>query len=269
MALTLEQIQENDRRFLTDFHSTGVWTHEYAAIALHHEALRLPDDTLLDPSDKPRVQMVIVAKIFAEAVASMETLGKLLQAIRARHPDGIAYRYVNGTEHDSERGLRLFRRPPTDLLQVLRLPALPEVEAVLPEPGGVQQTIEAMSEHIQEVYAAYLEPRPDGSEAKSIVRAYRHIKHGSCLVTDPRTVAIWSAQPSPEDVHILTRWPNAQESNEHLELKSVSMREPDVLQNIGICKLASVVGSNLCQLAVKLIDAGLLSYAPEGPNAGP
>ena len=99
--------REPIRRFLLDFLSTGSSTHRYVAVGLYHELQLIHNATDIDSDEKPRIQTVLRAKIFSEAVASMETVGKLLYAIKSRTPDGIACRYIRGTVGHSEKGLQV------------------------------------------------------------------------------------------------------------------------------------------------------------------
>lgn len=246
------QIRDNDRRFLIDFYSLGVAVHEYTAVALYHEAQRLLTDDAISTDDKPRIQMAIRAKIFAEAVASMETVGKLVYAIRNRKSTGIAYRYVQGSEAHSERGLRLFKKKGTNLLDQLQLPSMRN--------HGILGDLEAMSEAIHRIYTAYLDPDSAGCERKNIVAAYRAIKHGSLVVNDPRSISIWPCSATTGHVWMITRWPSNTEGLEQLELKEINNDQDAVSGDIDICKQATTLCSNLCQLLICLIDQNALTY---------
>lgn len=255
LPLTDEQIQENDRSFLLDFFSLGVSVHKYTAVALYHEAQRVPSDSTIDTADKPRIQSSLRAQIFAEAVASMETAGKLVFAIRERRGDGIACRYVNGSESHSERGLRLFRETEANLLSALRIPlgtALPTYVSA--------QDLDAMSQRLHRMYLAYLDPDDAGRERKHIVEAYRAIKHGSSLVADPRKLSVWSGTFTMGHVWMLTRWPRRNEGSAELEIKEIDMPQRSVTNDIEICRLAEGVCSNLCHLVIDLLNAGNLPY---------
>lgn len=260
MALTALELAENDQRFLLDFHSLGASAHEYTATALYHEAQRVCQDANIPHLDKPRIQTVLGAKMFAEAVASIETVGKLLNAIRMRHPDGIACRYVNGTEAHSEQGLRLFRSPAADLLGGLGLPSDEHAQEAF---GGrpIKRDCESIRDHCHRLYKAYLDPRPDGRERKSIVEAYRAIKHGSNILSDPRKVSIWPIDAEPGRIWMITRWPRKNEGREQLEVKEVGLDQDRVTDYIEICHRSSVVCSNLCLLVIALIRSDLLTYS--------
>lgn len=260
MGLTPQEIADNDQHFLGDFYSLGAWAHEYAAIALYHEAQRVPHDTKIPMPDRPKIQTVLGAKMFAEAVASMETVGKLLYAVRNRHPDGIARRYVNGTEGHSENGLRLFRLPSADMMGALNLPPVESVDNVL---GGesIKADCDGMRNHCHNLYEAYLEPGPNGVERKRAVQAYRAIKHGSLILNDPRLVSIWPVQALQGHIWLLTRWPRQPEGKEQLEIMEAGLDQGPVAGYITICKKSSIVCSNLCQLVIRLLQKGLLTYA--------
>jgi hypothetical protein len=255
VALTEEQVRENDLRFLLDFYSLGVSVHKYTAVALYHEAQRVPFDSTIDAGNKLRIQSSLRAKIFAEAVASMETSGKWVYAIRNRHGDGIAYRYVNGGEGQAERGLRLFRRSGTDLLSALRVP--PD----LPLPTYfTPRVLDEMSEHLHRMYLAYLAPDAAGQETKDIVEAYRAIKHGSSLVCDPRKVSIWSGPFTIGHVWMLARWPRRNEGSAELVMKEIEMQQHSVTRDVEICRQTETVCSNLCRLIIDLLKARSLPY---------
>lgn len=255
MPLSDEQVRDNDRRFLRDFLSLGAAVHRYTAIGLYHEAQRIPSDQSIKAEDGPYIQTSLRAKIFAEAVASMETVGKLAYAVRNRRSDGIACRYVRGTEAHSENGLRLFRQPRTHLLSALDIP----MDASLPSDAH-ESALAAMSTSMHLLYLAYLAPAPSGREGKQIVEAYRAIKHGSNLVADPRTVSIWPRAATKGHVWMLTKWPLRAEGNDQLDIKEIGMSQDSVLSNIEMCKLADVMCKNLCQLVIYLLDAGSLPY---------
>lgn len=251
--LTQNQVRDNDRSFLLDLYSLGASVHEYTAVGLYHEAQRLSNDQTINAADKPRIQTALRAKIFAEAVASMETVGKLLHAIRNRAPHGVAFRYVQGSESHSEKGLRLFKDPGTDLASQLRL-----FSAI--QDSDLQANLDEMSKALHKIYRAYLDPDESGQEHKNIVNAYRAIKHGSLIVNDPRNLSIWPCNVSTGHAWMITRWPSNSEGSNQLELKEIDADQSSVNRDIDICKQATLLCSNLCQLVIRLIDQKALHY---------
>lgn len=259
MALTLEQVKVNDYRFIYDFYSLGAWAHQYTATALYHEAQRIPDDHNIALEDKPRIQMVLRAKIFAEAVASMETIGKLLFAIKSRRTDGIASQFVNGSESHSERGLRMFHSTNSTVSELLHLPTADELQS-LNSGEDVGDFMERLKRVMEGIFQAYLEPNSSGREMKSIVEAYRAIKHGNCLSVDPRTVSVVNVSVRQGHVWMITRWPRRNETMDKLNIKEIGLTEDQVINDMRICEQVATCMSNLCSVLIRLLEAGTLTY---------
>ncbi len=256
MPIADTQIKDNDRRFLHDFFSLGASVHDYTATALYHEAQNVVRDGSISAADRPKIQQALRAKIFCEAIASMETAGKLLNAISRRTGSGIACRYVNGDEADSERGLRLFKAPNTDILGALGLPSS------LP-PGASSSSLIAMGDLAHTLYLDYLEPedKPGGRETKDKVNTYRAIKHGSNVVCDPRSVSIWGGSYARGKLRALVHWPEAHEAPAAFQMTDhIDMRPAATSADIETCSQAATLCGNLCQLVVWQLQSGVLSY---------
>ena len=117
-----------DRQMLLDFYSLGAWVHQYTATALYHEAQSLPTDPNISPDDKPRIQAVLRAKILAEVVASMETLGRFCFAVEHRMHNGFSAAFINESHNVANTFyqdiLNLGMLDPDKLVTKLKLPSV-------------------------------------------------------------------------------------------------------------------------------------------------
>lgn len=249
-----------DRNFLLDFFSLGAWAHHYTAMALYHEAQRIPHDASVSDDDKPRIQMVLRAKILGEVAASMETLGRFAFAVRNRGLSGIASLYTNMRENRANDFYRLCKEG-TNAENLLNLPVRSFIETECDN-----HEISPFMEQIEEMFVTYsdiyLDDKEDYVTAKKLVKTYNGIKHGSHIVNNITTLPPFPVEVQMGMVPVSVRWPMFGEpiNEETMVFVTRAMGQETVIEDIEYTTRVANALSNLCQLLILMLDKGILSY---------
>lgn len=251
--LTPNEVAGNDERFLWDFFSQPAMANQVMAEALINEWAAVPSDPGIPEADKPRVQSILTAKVFASWVEGIESVGKLVYAIATRSPDGIASRFVNGSVRDAERGLRLFLAPHTDAASVLCLHD-PSTKSLI---AAHSVDLALWCGIISRFAHAYFDTDPTGATLKG---TYNAIKHGNLIALDPRTISVWPLTANPGHIFVVTRWPKSHESRSELNIVELPADPNQLKQLHMLATNASAILNNLSQLVLMILKAGLLTY---------
>lgn len=262
MSVTVDEamVKTLDRTFLLDFFSLGTWVHKYTALALYHEIQRIPHDVNVLDEDKPRIQMVLRAKILAEVASSMETLGRFAFAVRNRGLSGIASHYTNMREDRANDFYRLC----TEGMTAESLLNIPDRNIIATECHD--HDIPLFLKQIGEMFVAYgdiyLDDTGDYVTAKKLVKTYNGIKHGGHIVNNITTLPPFPIDVQKGMVPVSVRWPIFGEpiNNETMLFVTRSMEQEMVTEDIEYTTRTATVLSNLCQLLILMLDKGILSY---------
>ncbi|QSO50906.1 hypothetical protein JZ785_18750 [Alicyclobacillus curvatus] len=260
MKMDSANILEMDRRFLLDFYSLGVWAHQFTAVALYHEAQRVPSDRSIAVDDKPRVQTVLRAKILSEVAASMETLGRLCFAVGTRGRSGIAAHFVNMRFNRATTFYKSLFTSET-IEELMKLPNRHKIGKDVELPWVVE-FFETLQQRLPSIAGAYLDQQDAPITGNKLGRAYNAIKHGSHIVNNVQELSPVPVDMSLGNVPILTRWPLHSEeiSDETMILISRSMSEEAVNEDLAIIKEVCIIMNNLSQILIRMIDKKALAY---------
>lgn len=260
MRMESANIMEMDRRFLHDFYSLGVWSHQYIAIALYHEAQRVPLDVSITTEDKPRIQMILRAKILSEVTAAMETIGRLCFAVTYRGKSGIAAHFINmrfNRANDFYKSLLTS----TTVEESMKLPDRHTIESDIEFPW-VSDFFKSLQQRLHLIASAYLDQSETRHASNKLGRAYNAIKHGSHIVNNVHLLIPVPVEMSLGNVPVLTRWPIYPEEadNKTMVLITRSMSEEAVNEDLEIIKDIAVLMNNLIQILIRMIDKKTLVY---------
>jgi len=251
-----------DRAMILDFYSLGAWLNQYTATALYKAAQQIPMDSTVPPNDKPRIQMALRAKILAEVVAAMETLGRFCYAVQHRSPDGFAANFVDMTTNRANDFYRSINMSAMSLIDRLNLPSLDELEK-LHLKADIGGFFSALDEMLQLLAPAYDDNDTDHSQRRKLTQTYNAIKHGNHVVNNPEILAHpLSITLSQDPVAIIRRWPKCGDPIDETTMIFVerSMGMDAVKEDLDIVKKIAEALSNLCQLLIVLIDHKQLTY---------
>ncbi len=257
-SLTVENL---DRRMLLDFFSLGAWVHQYTATALYHEAQKIPSDENVSPDDRPRIQMVLRAKIVGEVVSSFETLGRFCFAVRNRGKSGIASQFINMSRNRAHDFYKLCMSNDDSPESLLSIQDRHELKAIVSDYES-----DAFLENLENLFPilaeAYLDDDHEPTKKRRLTRAYNAIKHGNHIINN-----IVELSPIPVSIEkgyipIVTRWPHFGEdiNSNTMIFITRSMSQESVTEDLEFIRQVAVVLSNLAQLLIRLIDKKSLKY---------
>ena len=257
-----------DRQMLLDFYSLGAWVHQYTATALYHEAQRIPADAEIAGGDKPRIQAALRAKILAEAVASMETLGRFCFAVEHRIQNGFAAAYVNQSHNVANEfyqdilNLGSINVNPDTLLTKLELPSLQQLQH-LPLEDDVNEFLTLLSDLLGRIAERYIDDDPNPTARRKLTQAYNAIKHGSHVVGNPPVLtAPFHGTFEQQAITIIRQWPIRDQdiTSDSLIFVQRSLSQEAVMEDLQIITDIAKALSNLCQMLIVLLDQNLLTY---------
>ena len=255
-----------DRQWLLDFFSLGAWAHQYTGVALYQAAQRIPTDNTIAPTDRPRIQAALRAKILGEVAASMETLGRLCWSIEHRAPNGIAAEFINMREDKAVPFYKEVVIPPITvegLLKRFNLPPLSTLTTIAVN-EDVKEFLEQLSTALVRYASIYIDSDGTNStNANLLRRSYNAVKHGSHVIANaPVLVEPSKIREDPHSIYIATHWPkrNEEMSEATLGMVTRSMKPKDVLDDLDVIRTIAVIMTNLCQLLIALIDQNMLAY---------
>ncbi|MCI0184846.1 hypothetical protein [Sulfoacidibacillus ferrooxidans] len=261
MKMDSPMVESLDRQMLLDFYSLGAWVHQYTATALYHEAQQIPTDKRVSPDDRPRIQMVLRAKIVAEAVSSFETLGRFCFAVRNRGKSGISSRFINMKKNRANDFYRLCTSNDKSPESLLRLQDRRELRSIV-SPYETDAFFEQLEELLPNLAEAYLDDIEEVSKKRRLTRAYNAIKHGSHIINNIVELSPIHVSVEMGYVPIVTRWPKfGEEINDNTMIFITrSMSQESVTEDLEFIRQIAIVLSNLAQLLILLIDRNELEY---------
>ena len=257
-------VEDLDRKMLLDFHSLGAWVHQYTATALYHEAQQIANDARVSLDDRPRIQMVLRAKIVGEAVASFETLGLFCFAIQNRGRSGIASTFINMRRNRANDFYKLCISNGATPESLLRLPDRQGLKLIV-SPYQADELFEQLDDLLPNLAEAYLDDNQDQNRKKRLTRAYNAIKHGNHIVNNVVALSPLPVHIEKGNVPIVTRWPRFGEeiNDETMIFITRSMSQESVTEDLEFTRQVAVLMSNLAQLLILLIDRKSLKYFDE------
>jgi len=243
------QQRKMDTAFLYDIFSFGWYNRLVSALAIYDQIVRIKDfstsyDLLVSPN---RAQKILRAKLFAEYVALLESLGGLCISLKERHdssiretfvsvqPCQIAVFYNNILQSKSDSIAKHLKFPsPEKLRDAAYAKELKGIDLTY-----IKNSYRKLGVGIKEVAKQYTVKK------SLLVRNYNKIKHCFPVVegTD------WLVPPIPDD-HV------AVYSIESIGY--ITMTQKDAVKEIDNIRTITIIGSELLAMCKCLSDSDLL-----------
>jgi hypothetical protein len=202
---------------LQDLSTTAGRSHAVAAEALF-EAFKVAADREGGALD----QKILMAKLAAEFVSSLEDLGALAWAIRKRRERGALQQYV---AYDTDH-VRAFYHCVQQGMDVHRLLSIPTSEQIagrisVDEQREYAHALDVLADRLSSAAESYLEKQPN------VIKAYHKLKHGFAVIVRLNKLIPGSTPPGDwrNDVNILT------ELTEAGEVRYVALRRTEAQVN--------------------------------------
>lgn len=261
MKMDSSMVENLDRRMLLDFYSLGAWVNQYTATALYHEAQKIPYDKTVPLDDRPRIQMVLRAKIVGEVVSSIETLGRFCFAVRNRGKSGIASHFINMRQNGANDFYKLCMSQSETPERLLCLTDRRELKVIV-SPHEIDGFFEQLDDLLPNLAEAYLDDNHEPTAKRRLTRAYNAIKHGNHIINNIVELSPLPVSVPKGNVPIVTRWPwyGEEINNDTMIFITRSMSQEAVTEDLEFVRKIAVVLSNLAQLLILLIDRKSLNY---------
>ena len=245
----LEQQRKMDTDFLYDIFSYGWYNRLVSALAIYDQIVRIKDfstsyDLLVSPD---RAQKILRAKLFAEYVALLESLGGLCISLKERHdssiretfinvqPCNIAVFYNNIMQSKSDSIAKHLKFPsPEKLKDAADAKELKEIDLAY-----VKTSYRKLGVGIKAIAKQYT------AKKSLLVRNYNKIKH--CFPVVEGTG--WLEPPIPND-HVAVYSIDS--------IGYITMNQKDAVKEIENMRTITIIGSELLAMCKCLSDSGLL-----------